>query len=63
MAGRQNYTFILKAGEDGTQYLLIRKALPPHSRLARQGIPVLAEGLTMLRIGFQKALKLASRRA
>ncbi len=63
MASGRNYTITLRAGEDGTQYLLIREAPLAASRPARQRVPAGAGSLKVLRIGFQKALRLASRRA
>ncbi len=63
MASGRNYTLTLRAGEDGTQYLLIRGAPLAASRPARQRMPALAGSLKTLRTGFQKALRFASRRA
>ena len=63
MAGGRNYTVTMRTGEDGTEYVLIREALPPRSRPVRQWVSALAERLTLLKAGFQKALRLASRRA
>ncbi len=63
MASGRNYTLTFRAGEDGTQYLLIREVPLTGSRPARLWVPALAGSLKMLRIGFQKALRLASRRA
>ncbi len=63
MADGRNYKFNLKVREDGTQVLLIREAAPVRSRPARQLAAALAERLNSLRTGFQKALRLASRRA
>ena len=63
MASGRNYTIRLRTGKDGAQYLLIREAPPERSRPARQWVSALAERLAMLKTGFQKALRLASRRA
>ncbi len=63
MADGRNYTFNLKVGKDGAQVLLIREASPVRRRPARQLAAALAERLNSLRTGFQKALRLASRRA
>ncbi len=63
MASGRNYTFTLRAGEDGTQYLLIREAPRAGSRPVRQRVLAVAGSLKTLRIGFQKALRLAIRRA
>ncbi len=63
MASGRNYTITLRAGEDGTQYLLIREAPLADSRPARQRVPAVAGSLKVLRTGFQKALRLAIRRA
>ena len=63
MADRRNYTVTMRTGKDGTQYLRIRETPPAHSRSARQWVSTLAESLTMLKAGFQKAFRFASRRA
>ncbi len=63
MASGRNYTITLRAGEDGTQYLLIREAPLAGNRPARQWVSALAERLAVLKAGFQKALRLAIRRA
>jgi hypothetical protein len=62
VANGRNYTIALRTGEDGTQYVRIREALP-HSRSARRWVLSPAESLTMLKTGLRKALRLASRRA
>jgi hypothetical protein len=54
----------LKVDEDGTQYLLIREApSAARSRPVRHWVSTFAESLTILKVGFQKALRFASRRA
>ena len=63
MAGGRNYTVTMRTGADGTQYVRISEAPLPHSQPARHWAAALAERLTMLRNGFQKAFRLASRRA
>ncbi len=64
MTGERNYTIRVRYGKDGTQYVLIREVSPEaSSRSVRHWAAALAEHLTMLKDGFQKALRLASRRA
>ncbi len=64
MTGERNYTIRVRYGKDGTQYVLIREVSPEASRRSvRHWAAALAERLTMLKDGFQKAFRLASRRA
>ena len=63
MAGGRNYTFTLKAGKDGTQYLLIRETQPARSRPARHPALTFVESLKSVKAGFQKAFRFVSRRA
>jgi hypothetical protein len=63
MASGRNYTFTMKAGEDGTQYLLIRELQPAHSQPARDLALGFSESLNSLKAGFQKAFRFVSRRA
>ena len=63
MASGRNYTISMRTGADGTQYVRISEAPLPHSQPARRRVSALAESLTMLKIGFQKAFRFANRRA
>ncbi len=63
MASGRDYTISMRTGADGTQYVRISEAPLPHSQPSRHWAAALAERLTMLRTGFQKAFRLASRRA
>ena len=63
MAGGRNYTITMRTGADGTQYVRISEVQPPHSQPARHWVSAMAESLTMLKTGFQRALRFASRRA
>jgi hypothetical protein len=58
-----NYTITTRTGADGTLFVLIREAPVPRRWSVRRWMPALVEGLTMLKVSFQKALRLASRRA
>ena len=63
MTDERNYTIRVRYGKDGTQYVLIREVSPASSRWPlRRWVSALAESLSMLKTGFQKALRLASRR-
>ena len=60
MPGGRNYTVTMRIGEDGTQYVRIHEARPAaQRRSARQRVSALAESVTMLKAGFQKALRRA----
>ncbi len=64
MTGERNYTIRVRYGKDGTQYVLIRELSSKASRRSvRHWAAVLVDRLTMLKAGFQKAFRLASRRA
>ena len=64
MDGGRNYTIRVRYGKDGTQYVLIREVPPvASSRSVCHWVSALAEGLTVLKAGFQKVLRLAIRRA
>ena len=63
MASGRNYTFTLKAGEDGRQYLSIREIQPGRSRPARHLALTFVESLNSFKAGFQKAFRFVSRRA
>ena len=63
MASGRNYTFTMKAGDDGRQYLRIREIQPVRSRPARQLALTFVESLNVLKAGFQKAFRFVSRRA
>ena len=63
MAGGRNYTLTMRTGADGTQYVRISEVQPPHGQPLRHWASALAERLTMLKIGFQKAFRFANRRA
>jgi hypothetical protein len=58
MASGRNYTFTLKAGSDGTQYLLIREVQPERRRAL-----TFTEKLNLFKASFQKAFRFVSRRA
>ncbi len=62
-ASERNYTFTMRAGKDGTQYLLIRERQPARSGFARRLAFALIESLNSFKAGFQKAFKFVSRRA
>ena len=65
--GGRNYTITMRIGEDGTRYVRIREVPAAQGRSvrrsARHWVSVLADSLTMLKAGFQKVLRSASRRA
>ena len=64
MAGGRNYTITTRTGKDGTQYVRITEVLPAaRSRPVDQWVSTLAESLTTLKTGFQKAFRFATRRA
>jgi len=63
VADRRNYTFTMRTGKDGTQYLRIRETQPALSWPARHWVLTLAENLNLLKAGFQKAFRFVSRRA
>ena len=64
MAGGRNYKITMRIGKDGTQYVRIREVPPEaRSRPAGQWVSALADSLTTLKDGFQKALRVATRRA
>jgi hypothetical protein len=63
MASGRNYTFSMRAGEDGTQYVLIREMLPARSEPVRHLALTLIESLNSFKAGFQKAFRFVSRRA
>ena len=64
MTGERNYTIRVRYGKDGTQYVLIREVSPKASGWPlRHWVAALAESLALLKAGFQKALRFASRRA
>ena len=63
MASRRNYTYTVRAGKDGSQYLLIREAPPARSVPARHLASTFVESLNSFKAGFQKAFRSVSRRA
>jgi hypothetical protein len=63
MADRRNYTFTMRTGKDGTQYLRIRETQLARSRSARQLALAFVENLHVIKAGFQKAFRFVSRRA
>ena len=63
MADRRNYTFTMRTGKDGTQYVLIRELPPAHGQPARDLASAFSESLNSLKAGFQKAFRFVSRRA
>ena len=62
MADRRNYTFTMRTGKDGTQYLRLREIQPARSRSARHLALTFVESLNSFKAGFQKALRFVSRR-
>ena len=64
MATGRDYMLTMRTGADGTLYVLVRELpLAASGWPVRDWAPALAEILTMLKAGFQKALRFASRRA
>ncbi len=57
MPDERNYTMTYRVGQDGTQYLRIRKAGLERNWLAR----IFAASLNWLKAGFQSALRFVSR--
>jgi hypothetical protein len=63
MASGRNYTYTMKAGEGGTQYLLIREIPLARKPATRRQALTFVESLNSFKAGFQKALRFVSRRA
>ena len=62
-ASERSYTFTLKAGKDGTQYVLIRELQPAHGQPAHVLVLAFTERLNSLKATFQKVFRFVSRRA